>query len=157
MGVKSQWFRSAARFIDRGWVQWTWRDEHGNVCLLQAVIDAMGIKQDAATLPMPVLRAIDATLMKMGTYCVGEKKQARRQEILLNQDAERLSELIWRWNDEDGRTKAEVVEALRRTAERLEGEQLLHERRAWLRDLMSRAVRPSARYYAEDDDFVLAD
>ena len=144
-------FRIAASYIRSGWVQGEWRDDDGNVCLLQAVIDAMSIKKDAATLPFPVLLAIDTTLVGMGTYCVTAEEKAHRLNILIDRDAENLSELIWSWNDADGRTNDEVVKALEKTADRLEGEN-----RLWLRDIISRAIRPSSRRYAEDEELVYA-
>lgn len=139
-------FRRAASAVSRGWTQGEWRDERGYICALQGVLEGIGIREAAADVPLPFLLELDATLMRTSTYCVTAEEQAHRQNVLLDRNASHLEEIIWKWNDEPGRTQAEVVAVLKATADRLEGKYRLR-----LRDIIARAIRPAAawRYYDE--------
>jgi len=139
-------FRVAARAASQGWTHGEWRDERGYICALQAVLDAIGIPEDAADVPWPFLVELDATLMRTGTYCTTAGELAHRNNVMLDRDAGHLEELIWKWNDAPGRTQAEVVAVLAATADRLEGKQ-----RLWLRDLVARAIRPTASWRGFDE------
>jgi hypothetical protein len=139
MGPIHHQLRQAAQAIRRGWVQGHWRDEDGNVCLLQAVSEALGYEGTAVTLPWKVQLALDSQLMTLPTYCNTRALRRKRRKLL--RQGTSIQQLIWGWNDADGRTKEEVAGALDALADRLEGQY-----RLWVRDLVSRAVQPSTRW-----------
>lgn len=149
-------FRKASRRLSGGWVQGLWYDDAGNVCMLQAVIDALGIKQSEddsknAALPWAVLVEIDATLMGTATYCASAEQEINRRNILSDRNVEQMSQLIWTWNDAPGRTKDEVLDVLRATADRLEDAA-----RPLMQKLIARAIRPKSWFYVEDEDLAYA-
>lgn len=135
MRPNSSYALSAAQAVSDGWVQHCWRDEDGNVCLLQAVSEALGNVGIARELPMRVQLRLDAVLMRSGSYCRTRKQRRQRARAL--KQGRSLQHFIWSWNDDPGRTKAEVVGVLRALARDIE-----EERHQYLQGLITRAIRP---------------
>lgn len=88
---------AARRVQEKGWVQGRFRDDAGAVDLLQALGDACG-------LDLTIACRRDVRLDVGPTVLLGAAIDRVRQRL----DVEYLS----RWNDEEGRTAAEVVAAL---------------------------------------------
>jgi hypothetical protein len=82
------------RLIDAGWIQRNWEDEHGN-CLIGAMKRACNVVDRLSTEDYMVYRAVHDRLMAQ----------------LPAVDNRRFP--LVRWNDEPGRTKAEVLDLLR--------------------------------------------
>lgn len=108
----SRLYRRVATHLQAGgWARWTFRTRNGKRCLVQALLDELGLHQD---LPTDVLDDLNEELSRRQDYrnicarfmCYGIDTQT----------------MIIRWNDSLGRRVGDVIAVLDSLADRLDAE-----------------------------------
>lgn len=116
-----QVYRDAAQAVWQGWAQGCWRDDWGNPCLVQALVDAAGVRV-ASELPMELQLELDSHLASFADYCVTAQHRRERHKALHGED--HLWQFAVRWNDAPSRTRQEVAGMLDALADRVEFERV---------------------------------
>jgi hypothetical protein len=104
--------RVATRFQEGGWTKRMFRSQSGKCCLVQALLDELGLHQ---FLPADVLVDLSAEL--------GQRQDFRSICARFMPYGADTQELIMKWNDAPFRRSADVVQMLDALADRLEAEQ----------------------------------
>lgn len=104
--------RVATRFQEGGWTKRMFRSQSGKCCLVQALLDELGLHR---FLPADVLVDLSAEL--------GQRQDFRSICARFMPYGADTQELIMKWNDAPFRRSADVVQMLDALADRLEAEQ----------------------------------
>lgn len=136
----------AAARVREGWAWRRWRNDNGDPCMLQALLDAMGLGHGAqgAQLPRNVQLALDEVLMRRPDYRFNVKLQSMRLRARMS--GKSLQKAHYSWNDLAGRTMEEVAQVLDELAEEMKP-RIVRD----LPRLLATAIRPVNQSYYDTE------